>query len=379
MDGGSVAQADAAFGAGVFGLLAAGGSNLVFSPASIAAALQMALCGARGQTAAQIAAALRLAGPEAAAEGLRLLSAGLAGIPGDGVTFRAPNTMWVQAGLPLRPEFTAVLREAAAVSMRDADFAGGPEQVRVEINELVAKQTADKITGLLAPGTLDPLTRLVLVNAVYLKAAWAHPFPASATGDGPFYPGWPGTGDRVTARMMRCTAGLGYLHGDGWQAVVLPYRGDRLAMTVLLPDGPAGALPDGLAAELPGIAGRARRQRVRLTLPRFRQASEFGLIPVLRRLGIYDAFSGGLADFTGITTEEPLHIGEVAHKAYIDVTEEGTEAAAATALAMRAMAAPRIEPEPIIVTVDHPFLYAITDTATGLPLFLGQVTEPKAG
>jgi serpin B len=378
MDGGRVAGADAAFGAGVFALLAKGGGNLVFSPASIAAALRMALCGARGQTAAQIAAALRLSGQEGAADGLRLLSAGLAEVPGDGVTFRAPNTMWVQAGLPLRPEFTAELREAAAVSVRDADFARAAEQIRVEINELVAKQTADKITNLLRPGMLDPLTRLVLANAIYLKAAWAHPFPESATEDGPFYPGWPGTGDRITARMMRCTEALGYLRGDGWQAVVLPYRGGRLAMTVLLPAGLPGELPAGLAAELPGIPGRARRQRVRLTLPGFRQVGEFDLIPVLGQLGVHDAF-GGQADFTGITTAEPLHIGAVVHKAYIDVTEEGTEAAAATGIAMRAMAAPRPVAEPITVTVDHPFLFAITDTVTGLPLFLGQVTRPKAG
>jgi serpin B len=375
MDGGSVAAADAAFGAAAYRLLA-GQGNLVFSPASIAAALRMALCGARGQTAAEIATALRLSGPEAAAAGLRLLSADLAGIPGDGVTFRAPNTMWVQAGLPLRPEFTATLREAAAVSVREADFGRAAEQARAEINELVAKQTADKITNLLRPGTLDALTRLVLVNAIYLKAAWAHPFPASATQDGPFYTGGPGTGDRVTARMMRCTVTMGYLRGDGWQAVVLPYRGGSLAMTVLLPDG---APADGLAGDLPGIASRARRQRVRLTLPRFRQEAEFGLIPVLGRLGIHEAFQSGLADFSGITTAEPLHIGAVVHKAYIDVTEEGTEAAAATALTMRAMAAPRPAAEPIIVTVDHPFLFAITDTATGLPLFLGQVTRPQAG
>jgi serpin B len=380
MDGGGVAAADAAFGAGLYRVLAGGdGGNLVFSPASIAAALRMALCGARGQTAAELAAALRLREGETAAGGLRLLSAGLAEIPGDGVTFRAPNTMWVQSGLPLRPEFTAALREAAAVSVRDADFVRAAEQARLEINELVAKQTAGKIGSLLRPGALDPLSRLVLVNAIYLKAAWAHPFPESATGDGPFYPDGPGAGLPVTARMMRCTENLGYLRGDGWQAVVLPYRGGRLAMTIVLPDGTLRSLPDMLAADLPGIAGRARRHRVRLTMPRFRQESEFELIPVLRGLGVADAFDSGRADFTGITTAEPLHVGTVVHKAYIDVTEEGTEAAAATAVGMRAMAAPRPPIETITVTIDHPFVFAITDTATGLPLFLGRVTGPNAG
>ena len=379
MDGGGMAAADAAFGAGLYRLLAGRGGNLVFSPASITAALRMALCGARGQTAAEIAAALQLPGGDPPAAGLRRLSAGLAEIPGDGVTFRAPNTMWVQAALPLRPEFTAQLRGATAVSVRDADFVRAAEQARLEINELVAKQTADKITNLLRPGTLDALTRLVLVNAIYLKAAWEHPFPPSATHDGPFHTGGPGTGTQVTARMMRCTENLGYLRGDGWQAVLLPYRGGRLAMTVVLPDGPLAALPPGLAGDLAGIAGRARRHRVRLTLPRFRQDSEFGLIPALGQLGIHEAFAPGRADFTGITTAEPLHVSAVVHKAYIDVTEEGTEAAAATAVAIRMLAAARPPSEVVTVTVDHPFLFAITDTATALPLFLGQVTRPRAG
>jgi serine protease inhibitor len=372
-----VAAADAALGADLYRVLA-GGGNQVFSPASIAAALRMALCGARGQTAAEIAAALRLRDGETAAGGLRLLSAGLAELAGDGVVFRAPNTMWVQAGLPLRPEFTAALREAAAVSVRDTDFARAAGAAEREINDLVAKQTEDKITNLLPPGTLDALTKLVLVNAIYLKAAWARPFPKDATRDGPFYPAGPGAGAPLTARMMRLTGNLGYLRGGGWQAVVLPYRGGRLAMTIVLPDGPLGSLPPGLAGDLAGLTGRARQHRVALTMPRFRHEGEFGLVPALRRLGVGEAFAPRRADFTGITSAEELYISAVRHKAYIGVDEEGTEASAATAVAIRAMAMARPE-QPVTVTVDHPFLFVITDTATGLPLFLGQLTQPNTG
>jgi serpin B len=374
-------QADAAFGAALYRLLAADTGNLVFSPVSIAAALRMTLCGAHGDTAAELAAALYLDGPQAAAEGLRLLSAGLAEVPSDGVVFRAPNTMWVQSGLPLVPGFTATLREAAAVSVRDADFRRAAEPARQEINDLVAKQTEDKITGLLAPGSLDAGTRLVLANAIYLHAAWAFPFPETATDDGPFYPdGPPGGGPAfagapVTAAMMRLRAELRYLRGDGYQAVVLPYRGGRLAMTIVLPDGPLGSLPPGLAGHLANLSRRASRRQVTLVLPRFRQEAEFGLIPVLRQLGVEKAF-GPEADFSGITTAEPLYISAVAHKAYIEVAEWGTEAAAATAVVMAAMAMGR-PAEPVTVTVDHPFLFAITDTSTGLPLFLGQVTRPS--
>jgi serpin B len=371
----SIAAPDAAFGTDLYRLLAAGGGNLVFSPASVTTALRMALCGARGETAAEIAAALHLSSPAAATQGLRLLPACLAGGHGDGIVFRAPNTMWVQSGLPLRPEFTATLRAAAAVSVRDADFARAAEKARLEINHLVAKQTEDKIIDLVAPGLLDADTRLVLVNAIYLNAAWAHPFPERATRDEPFYPEGPRAGAAVTARMMRLTEELRYLRGDGYQAVVLPYRGSRLAMTVVLPDGPLGSLPPGLTDDLAGLSRRARRCRVALALPKFRLEAGFDLIPALRRLGIEAAF-GSRADFSGVTLDERLRISHVVHKAFIDVAEEGTEAAAATAVIMTRMAALRPPTDPVTMTVDHPFLYAITDTSTGLPVFLGQVTRP---
>jgi len=367
---------DDAFGAALYRLLAADGGNLVFSPASIGAALRMALCGARGQTAGEVAAALGLPGPQAAAGALRLLSRGLADLPGDDVVLRAPNTMWVQSGLPLQPGFTAALREAAAVSIRDADFIRAADAARREINDLIGKQTEGKITDLLPPGTINAMTRLVLANAIYLKAAWAYPFPESATSDAPFYPEGPGTGSAVTVRMMRLTENLRYLRDDGYQAVLLPYRGGRLAMTIMLPDGPSDPPPADLAARLGALTRGDARRRVMLALPRFRQEGEFGLIPALQQLGIRQAFQPGEADFTGITTAEPLSISAVVHKAYIDVDELGTEASAATAVAIRAMAAVRPAAPPVTMTVDHPFLFAITDTSTGVLLFLGRVTRP---
>lgn len=355
----------------------ANGGNLVFSPASIAAALRMALCGARGRTAAEIAAALHLARPAEAADGLRLLSQSLPGLPRDGVVLRAPNTMWVRAGLPLLPSFTETLRAAAAVSVRDADFAHACEKARAEINDLVAKQTEGRITGLLPPGSLDETAVLVLVNALYLNAAWACPFPERATRDAPFYPGGPVTGAPVTARMMRLTHELPYLRGDGYQAVVLPYRGGRLTMTVVLPDARLDELPPGLTADLAQIPGRAHRRRVTLALPKFRQEGGLDLIPVLRRLGVREAFGAG-ADFTGITAMAGLSISAAVHRAFVNVDEQGTEAAAATAIVASRMAAVRPH-QPVTMTVDHPFLFAITDTATGLPLFLGQVVRPTGG
>jgi serpin B len=372
------AAADDSFGADLFRLLGAAGQSTVFSPASVAAALQMALCGARGATAAQLAAALHLDGPARAADGLRLLSDLLssagAGGPGGGVTMRAPNTLWVQAGLPLSPGFTGQLVDIAGVTVRPADFQSAPAEARAQINDLIAEQTAGKITNLLGPDAVSAATRLVLANAVYLKAAWTFPFPARATADAPFYPGDAG-GAPLSAATMRLTSDLAYLRADGYQAVLLPYKDSRLALAVVLPEaGPPAALAPRLARGLAPLLTGATRQSVALSLPKFRQRAGFGLIPVLQQLGVQDAFTSA-ADFSGITSAVRLFIGAVVHQAYIDVDEQGTEAAAATAVAMRPMALRR-GPEPVRMTVDRPFLFAITDTATGLPLFLGQVSRP---
>jgi serpin B len=374
----AAAEADDAFGADLYRMLAAGGGNTVFSPASIAAALRMALCGARGETAAEMAAVLRLSGPDAAGEGLRLLSGAVAGaIGGRDLIFRAPNTMWVQSGLPLQPGFTAQLRDAAAVTVRDADFISAPDAAREEINRVIAGQTAGKITGLLEQDAIDPLTRLVLANAVYLKAAWAHPFPMNATGDAPFYPDGDGGGAAVTVRMMHLSADLRYLRGDGYQAVLLPYAGCPLAMAVVLPDGPLAALAARLTSGgLRGLLHGTALHRVTLALPRFRQEAKFELVPALKGLGMVRAFDPGAADFSGITTAEPLHIGVVVHKAYIDADEKGTEAAAATAVGIRTISYVYV-PGPVTMVVERPFCFAILDTATGLPLFLGQVSRPS--
>ena len=373
----TAAVADAAFGADLYQVLAGETASMVFSPASVASALRMALCGARGQTAAELARVLHVdpsSRPEdAAARGLSLVSAGR---DGGSAVFRAPNTVWVQSGLRLRAEFTGSLSRAAA-ALAGADFAAAPEAARAEINRVIASQTEGKITGLLPPGAITALTRLVLASAVYLKAAWAEPFPERATADAPFYPDGP-DGRSLAVPMMRGTATRSYLRGDGYQAVLVPYQDVGLAMAVLLPDGPLAALRPKVAAAGLGVllAGTSRHQ-VTLSMPRFRLEAAFDLIPALRRLGVAEAF-GDHADFGGITEAEPLQIGAVAHKAYVDVDERGTEAAAATAVVMRTLAAMR-PPPAVTMLVDRPFLFAIVDTVTSLPVFLGQVSRPGSG
>jgi serpin B len=373
----SAGAADDAFGADLYLLLTEDAPDTVFSPVSVASALRMALCGARGRTAAELARALH-GSPDAAADGLRATSAAVRDIAADGsLTFRAPSTVWVQSGLPLLPAFTDALREAAAAAPADADFAGAPEAARAEINDVIAEQTAGKITGLLSPGAVTALTRLVLTSAMYLKAAWAEPFGENDTRDAPFYPdGADRPGPDVP--MMRGTAARAYRRGDGYQAVLLPYRGGGLAMAVVLPDGPVAALRPAIeAGGLRGLLDGTSRHQVTLSMPRFRLEAAFDLVPVLRRLGVSEAFTRQ-ADFGGITAAERLAIGAVAHKAYVDVDEHGTEAAAATAVVFTASAVMRPPPR-VTMVVDRPFLFAIVHTPTGLPLFLGQVSHPRSG
>lgn len=383
MDTGTrIATAENAFGTDLYMLLTRDGgdsANTVFSPASVAAALQMALCGARGDTATELAKALHLgadasAAPAEAAQALRHLSAIVNETAEAGAAnFRVANTAWVQSGFPLLPGFVARLRDAAAATLADADFINASETARNEINRVVAEQTAGKITGLLAPGTLSSQTRLVLANAVYLKAPWAEQFPVNATRDAPFHSD--GTLSK-TVPMMRGSATRQYGRADGYQVVLLPYQHSGLAMAIVLPDGPLSTLRprlsgNGLRQLLDGMSER----QVTLSLPRFRITASFELIPALTTLGVTTAF-GARADFSGMTTAERLAISAIVHKAYIDVDEYGTEAAAATAVIMRALAARR-PPPAVEMVVDRPFLFAIVHSATGTPLFLGQVTDPS--
>jgi serpin B len=369
------AAPDSWFGADLYAALG-GTGNLVFAPANIAAALRMTLLGARGETATQLAATLHLAKPQDAAAGLLQTCALVHSLAGGDLTLRAPTTMWVQSGLPLQPDFTAALAPAACAQLRAADFADAAGPARQQINDLITEQTAGKITGLIPPGVITQATRLVLASAIYLKAAWTYPFPPGATQDAPFYP-VPGAGRQV--RTMRLRERLRYLRGDGYQVVELPYAGQRLGMVIVLPDGPLAPVEsrlgrDGLGRLLAGLAVR----QVTLALPRFRVTSQFSLGPALTALGMPLAFTSR-ADFTGITTAQPVHISDVVHQAYLDVDEQGTEAAAATAVVIRAAARVMIPDPPVQMIVDRPFLFAITDLASRQPLFLGRVTDPGRG
>lgn len=352
--------------------------NVAMSPASVALALQMVATGARGTTATQLAHVLHLPTAGAAGTSAQALLTGLSAAEHDPhTTLRVANTVWTQRNLPVRQAFTAALRGEFGATTHPVDFRSDPDGARNQVNRTVASQTNGMIPQLFPPGTVSPDTRLVLANAVYLAASWAHAFPVADTAPGPFTLA---DGSVVRVPMMHASAdpsgpaAYGYAAGPGYQAVTLPYTGGKLAFTVLLPTGTSltpvlNALRD---KGLPQILAAVRPTALTLAMPRFTVHTDVELSGPLARLGMPAAF-GDTADFTGITTAEPLAIRTVRHDAVVRVDEHGTTAAAATGVGVGALAiaAPRL------VAVNRPFLFVITDTATGAPLFLGRVTDPR--
>jgi serpin B len=369
-----VLGADGKLGGALLGALGPPSENAVLSPYSIAVALQMTLEGARGVTAEQIAATLHLPGVtgDALAAQAAALRRDLSAVddPAGRVRLRISNGLWPQAGYAIKAPFEQSLRTGFDVDVRPVDFGGDPPGARRTINRAVSQQTNGKIPKLF-PSDLDRLTRLVLTNAVYLKADWATAFDPSLTGPGTFH----AAGQDVEVPFMHRFGEFGYVERNGYRLVSLPYRNNRLAMTLVLPDGPLAPLEqrlrkDGLSALLGGKLPLT--PGVELTMPKFRFRTHVLLNDALQRLGMTDAFDQGRADFSGISDEQ-LFVSEVVHDAYVSVDEEGTEAAAATGVAIQAVSAQVPTAE---VVVDRPFLFAITDQATGAPLFLGRVVDP---
>ncbi len=257
--------------------------------------------------------------------------------------------------------------------MQVVDYVEAREEARRAINEWVADRTRERVPELVPAGVLNELTRLVLTNAIYLKAPWQHPFADGATEAAPFDRL---DGSAVTAQLMSVSARLRYANGPGYEAVELPYVGGGLAMIVLVPErGAFGSVEAGLDAALLGevIDGLGEAQ-VRLRLPRFEFRTQAALKPALSELGMPIAFSEQ-ADFSAMSPSgADLLIQEVLHEAFISVDEEGTEAAAATAVIAGVTSAPQLSVE---LTVDRPFLFFIRDRESGATLFMGRVLDPQ--
>jgi serpin B len=379
-----LAGGNRAFAFDLYQVLREQGGNLFYSPHSISLALAMTVAGARGQTEQEMADTLHFTLPEGqlhpAFNGLDLeLSSrgeGAEGKDEGGFRLNIVNAIWGQEDYTFLDEFLDVLAENYGAGLRLLDFRGAPEASRVTINDWVAEQTEDRILDLIPQGAIKGTTRLVLTNAIYFNAAWHEPFDKSGTRDEPFYLL---NGETVSVPMMHQTADFGYAAGQGYQAVELPYDRRELSMVILLPDeGAFGSFEESLDAEVvdQAVAKLGKRKLV-LTMPKFEFDSDFSLGEALQTLGMPTAFSGA-ADFSGMTGGRDLFISDVIHKAFVSVDEEGTEAAAATAVMMAELAAPLEEEEPLEVTIDRPFVFLIRDIKTGTVLFVGRLLSPEA-
>lgn len=366
-----------AFGLDLYTELCGEPGNVFLSPASIELALGMTAVGARGETVAQMVDVLeleRLGNRRQAALGAlnRTLGADRAG-----VELSLANALWGQRGEPFKKPFLTALRQRYGAGLRRLDFRAAAEAARRTINAWVAEKTRQKIRDLLQPGDVDADTRLVLTNAIYFKGEWRVQFDPERTTEQRFRLG---AGKSVTVPMMRVSARFAYAERDGLQLLELPYRGGELGMVVALPAAADGlaAVEDGLDREtldgwLAALDGRPRQ--VRVVLPRFEIQARYQLARPLIELGMRLAFGSG-ADFSGMSELGGLYIAKVIHKTFIKVDEQGSEAAAATAVVMtRGIGA---KPQAQLFRADRPFLFLIRDRTSGAVLFLGRLANPAA-
>jgi serpin B len=350
--------------------------NLFLSPYSISTALAMTYAGACGGTEKQMAETLRFPTTlsneqfhkEFGSIINRLNQAGQKG----GYELAVANALWGQKGYKFKEDFLKLVKTNYDGNLEDVDFAGQTEQARQIINNWVEKKTKDKIKDLIKPGMLDSTTRLVLTNAIYFKGKWATQFRPENTKDAPFNLSG---GEKVNVPMMSQKARFEYAETDVIQVLAMPYVGNDLSMVILLPEKPDGIkdLEKELTGDnLVGWLSTLRKREVQVYFPRFKMTSEFELADILSEMGMPDAFSDK-ADFSGMTGSRDLFISAVVHKAYVDVNEEGTEAAAATGIGMKLTS---IEPPPPVFRADHPFIFLIRDNQTGSILFFGRMMNP---
>ena len=363
-----------AFAIDLYKRLAVEKGNVVCSPYSVSAALAMTYAGARGDTAAEMAKVLGFAGlgdrvhPAQADLAARLKGDSAKGQP----EFNVANALWGQRGYGFKADFLTLTQAHYGAGLREVDYLRDTEGARRTINGWVGDQTKGKIPELIPSGVLTIDTRLVLTNAIYFKGSWLNEFMTKETTDDKFRAT---ATETVPVRMMHQHRSAAYFEGDGVKVVRLPYQGKAKSMLVVVPDEVAGlaAVEGKLTAEqVAKWRAGLHEGDVNLQLPKFKATGKARLGETLKAMGMPLAFIDGKADFTGMTDRERLHIGAVIHEAVVEVDEQGTVAAAATAVEMRATSAPRS----VTIRADRPFLFLIVDDATQAILFVGRVAKP---
>lgn len=373
--------------------------NLCISPFSIESALAMTYAGSKGETREQMARVLHFPKEDAALhEAFVALDATLAelkkkseervedskkyGGPAEPIALANANRLFGQKGYEFRQSFLDLLKKSYGTPLEVLDFAKSAE-ARNYINKWVEKQTRDRIRDLIPDGAINEGTRLVLVNAIYLKAPWHEEFKEALTKPRPFHVD--GGKPAVEVPTMHRVDGYGYAKQEGYSVVAVPYMGLDLQFLILVPDEIDGLekMESGLNAKALSACAKLEYQEVDLMLPKFKmEPPTISLVAALEKMGMTQAFDRprGSADFDGIAPKKPddyLYISEVFHKTFIAVDEKGTEAAAATAVMMMAGSAMQQPPKPIEVHVDRPFVFAIQEKSTGTCLFMGRVSDPR--
>ena len=380
-DATTLASDNAAFAFDVYKQLVLTNTNLVFSPASISIALAMTYAGAAGTTATEMAQTLHFSLPpdrlhpafNALDQALASRGQGYSGADGGPMQVNIVNALWAEKTYAFRSDFLDTLAANYGAGVNLLDFINAPEPSRVTINTWVANQTNNKIQDLLPSGSVDSSTRLVLTDAVYLNAAWKSPFDPNDTYDGSFTLF---DGSSVTVKFMNAEDSiLPAVQGTNFVAASLPYADDRLSLVIVVPDaGQFSQVESSLdSTALATLVAGLTSQQVILSLPRFKIETGADLVDLLKAMGMTSAFISGVADFSGMDGTQNLFIGSVVHKAFIDVAERGTEAAAATGVVMSKASLPM----GLTVRADRPFLYFLRDQPTGAILFMGRVLDPS--
>jgi serpin B len=375
---GEAVAADRRFALTLYPLLATNPGNLFYSPYSISTALSMTYAGARGNTEVELAQALGIVdGPSwhAQRNSMDLQLVAPRPVPSTFVPLKveATNALFGQDGFPFEADYLSILASFYGAGLQTVDFATRAAAARDLINAWVAARTADRIKELLPAGSVDGATLAVLVNAIYFKANWLDQFDPKKTTEQSFSRL---DGSSTTAHQMHLGLMTDYGAGEGWQAVRLHYAGNA-SMLLIVPDAGAFAtVEDGLDNDLLAqVEDSLRLTEVTLDMPKWESESAIDLKPPLEAAGIRDLFNPGSADLSGISKTGGLSVSSVLHQANINVDEQGTEAAAATAVVMPGAA----QVDHVTLSIDRPFLYLITDDVTGEILFIGRVVDPTAG
>jgi serpin B len=350
-------------------------NNLFYSPASISIALAMTYAGARGDTEKQMANVLNFTPPQD-----RLHSAYSKLIENlksaKDYELSIANALWLQKDYKYLQEFLNTMEKYYKGGFNEVDYITNPEGARIKINDWVSKETKEKIKDILNPGDITKLTRLVITNAIYFKGKWLTEFDKTATRDEDFYLI---NGQKTKVKMMYQENRFNYYENNDLQLLEMPYKGDKVSMVIILPKTGKFVTVENMIDEkkLQELINNTTKIKVKAYIPRFKFTQRFDLSEDLSKMGMEDAFSAGVADFSGINgRKNDLYISKVIHKAFVDVNEEGTEAAAATAVGVTTLSIPRIE-KPIIFKADHPFIFLVRDKEAGSILFMGRVMDPN--